>query len=164
MMVLPGTCDQRLPWEIQTKNVIELLKKCAERAEPHGITLMIEPLNWLVDHPGMFIHKIPQALQIVKAVNSTSCKILDDLYHQQITEGSLIQNMDLAWDEIVYFQVGDVPGRNEPTTGEINYQNIFQHIHSKGFKGFVGMEHGNSAPGKEGEEAVIQAYLEVDAK
>jgi hydroxypyruvate isomerase len=96
-------------------------------------------------------------------VGSPSCKILDDLYHQQITEGNLIPNIDKAWSEIAYFQVGDNPGRKEPTTGEINYKNVFKHIHSKGFEGVVGMEHGNSKPGKEGEEAVIAAYRECDS-
>jgi hydroxypyruvate isomerase len=68
----------------------------------------------------------------------------------------------MAWDEIGYFQVGDNPGRNEPTTGEINYRNVFQHIHQKGFEGIVGMEHGNSIEGREGEQAVIDAYRAVD--
>jgi hydroxypyruvate isomerase len=100
---------------------------------------------------------------ICRSVGSPSCKILDDLYHQQVTEGNLIPNMDLAWDEIAYIQVGDNPGRNEPTTGEINYKNVFKHIHEKGYTGIVGMEHGNSKPGKDGEQAVIKAYTEVDA-
>ncbi|MDZ4702867.1 MAG: xylose isomerase, partial [Saprospiraceae bacterium] len=67
-----------------------------------------------------------------------------------------------AWSEIAYFQVGDNPGRNEPTTGEINYKNIFKHLHHKGFKGVLGMEHGNSRPDKAGEQAVIDAYVAVD--
>ena len=71
--------------------------------------------------------------------------------------------MDASWDEIAYFQVGDNPGRKEPTTGEINYLNVFKHIHGKGFKGIVGMEHGNSRPGIEGEQAVIEAYLKSDS-
>jgi hydroxypyruvate isomerase len=90
-------------------------------------------------------------------------KILDDLYHQQISEGNLIGNMDKAWDEIGYFQIGDNPGRKEPTTGEINYKNIFKHIHDKGYKGVLGMEHGNSKRGKEGEQAVIEAYRYCDS-
>jgi hydroxypyruvate isomerase len=68
----------------------------------------------------------------------------------------------MAWDEIAYFQVGDNPGRNEPTTGEINYKNLFRHLHKKGYKGIIGMEHGNSRDGVEGERMVIDAYREVD--
>ena len=86
-------------------------------------------------------------------------KILFDIYHQQIQEGNLIPNIEKCWDEIGYFQIGDNPGRNEPTTGEINYKNIFKYIHSRGFDGIMGMEHGNSRPDKVGEIAVINACL-----
>jgi hydroxypyruvate isomerase len=125
--------------------------------------MVLEPLNTLRNHPGQFLQRIPQTYMICRAVDSPACKILFDIYHQQITEGNLIPNIDTAWDEIGYFQVGDNPGRNEPTTGEINYKNVFRHIHGKGFAGIVGMEHGNSIRGSvEGERRVIEAYLEVD--
>lgn len=160
--VVPGPYDNRMEWDYQTTNVIENLKWCAEVCEPAGLIMVLEPLNPWRDHPGLFLTKIPQAYQICRAVNSPSCKILDDLYHQQITEGNLIPNIDVAWSEIAYFQVGDNPGRKEPTTGEINYKNIFKHLHNKGYKGVIGMEHGNSKRGKEGEKAVIEAYVACD--
>jgi hydroxypyruvate isomerase len=81
----------------------------------------------------------------------------------QKNEGHLIHNIDLTWDEIAYFQIGDNPGRKEPTTGEINYKNVFKHIHEKGYDGIMGMEHGNAYPGKEGEQKLIDAYKEVDS-
>jgi hydroxypyruvate isomerase len=161
--VVPGMFDTRLEWDYQTANVIENLKYCADVCEPSGLVIVLEPLNAWRDHPGLFLTKIPQAYQICKAVSSPSCKILDDLYHQQITEGNLIPNMEKAWSEIAYFQVGDNPGRKEPTTGEINYKNVFKYIHEKGFTGVVGMEHGNSSAGKEGERGVIDAYKYCDS-
>jgi hydroxypyruvate isomerase len=161
--VVPGTYSQKLEWDYQTANVIDNLRRAAEICEPHGLVMVLEPLNHRANHPGVFLTKISQAHMICRAVDSPSCKILDDLYHQQITEGNLIPNIDLAWDEIAYFQVGDNPGRKEPTTGEINYRNVFRHLHAKGFEGIVGMEHGNSKPGKEGERAVIDAYVQSDA-
>jgi hydroxypyruvate isomerase len=161
--VVPGCYSTGMEWAYQTTNVIENLKWCAEVCEPSGLVMVLESLNPWRDHPGLFLSKIPQAYQICRAVNSPSCKILDDLYHQQITEGNLIPNMDKAWQEIGYFQVGDNPGRKEPTTGEINYKNVFEHIYSKGFRGIIGMEHGNSLPGKEGEQAVIAAYRYCDS-
>jgi hydroxypyruvate isomerase len=85
------------------------------------------------------------------------------VYHQQIQEGNLIPNIESCWDEIAYFQIGDNPGRKEPTTGEINYKNIFKYIYQKEYKGILGMEHGNSRPDKEGELAVIDAYKSVDS-
>jgi hydroxypyruvate isomerase len=156
--VVPGVFDTKLEWDYQTANCIENLKHAAGVCEPHGLIMVLEPLNPWRDHPGLFLTKIPQAYQICRAVGSPSCKILDDLYHQQITEGNLIPNIDLAWDEIAYFQIGDNPGRKEPTTGEINYRNVFKHIHAKGFTGIMGMEHGNAKPGKDGERALIEAY------
>jgi hydroxypyruvate isomerase len=124
--------------------------------------MVLEPLNFM-NHPGMFLYGSPQAYEICKAVDSPSCKILFDIYHQQIQEGNLIPNMKACWDEIAYIQIGDNPGRNEPTTGEINYRNVFKFIHSQGYEGILGMEHGNSIEGKEGARAVIDAYRQVDA-
>ncbi len=161
MTVVPGHLDLRMDLGYQTANVIETLKRAADILEPHGLVMVLEPLNFR-DHPGLFLTKISQAYQICKAVNSPSCKILFDIYHQQIQEGNLIPNMEMAWDEIAYFQIGDNPGRKEPTTGEINYRNVFKYIHGKGFSGVLGMEHGNSMPGKEGEWAVIKAYESAD--
>ncbi|HIF49129.1 MAG TPA: xylose isomerase [Cytophagales bacterium] len=162
MTVVPGFVDLRKNMSYQTANVIESLKQASDILEPHGLVMVLEPLNFR-DHPGLFLSESPQAYQICKAVNSPSCKILFDIYHQQIQEGNLIPNIEASWNEIGYFQIGDNPGRNEPTTGEINYKNIFKYIHSKGFNGILGMEHGNSQPNKEGEQAVIDAYLKVDS-
>lgn len=161
MTVVPGHMDLSLRRGYQTANLVESLRRASEILEPHGLIMVLEPLNF-DGHAGQFLQEIPHAYEICKAVNSPSCKILFDIYHQQITEGNLIPNIDMAWDEVAYFQVGDNPGRNEPTSGEINYKNVFKHIHSKGFTGVIGMEHGNSKKGKEGEQAVIDAYLEVD--
>ncbi len=161
--VVPGRFVDDLEWGYQTAHAIDALRAMAEIAEPTGLVMVLEPLNPWANHPGLFLSKIPQAYAICEAVNSPSCKILNDLYHQQITEGNLIPNIDKAWKHIPYFQVGDNPGRKEPGTGEINYRNIFAHLHAKGFDGVIGMEHGNSLPGKEGERAVIDAYRACDA-
>ncbi|MBI1967157.1 MAG: TIM barrel protein [Gemmatimonadetes bacterium] len=162
MTVVPGHVDRRLEMSYQTANVVETLKRAAGLLEPYGLVMVLEPLNTLRDHPGQFLTRIPQAYLICKAVASPASKILFDLYHQQITEGNLIPNIDAAWDEIAYFQVGDNPGRKEPGTGEVNYRNVFRHIHGKGYAGIVGMEHGNSRAGREGEQAVIAAYAAAD--
>ncbi len=162
MTVVPGVYQPRLDIGFQTANVVEMLRRGAEIFEPHGLIMVLEPLNFR-DHPNLFLNKIPQAFEICRAVNSPSCKILFDMYHQQIHEGNLIPNINAAWSEVSYFQIGDNPGRNEPTTGEINYLNVFKHIHGKGFKGVLGMEHGNAKPGKEGERVLIDAYRKSDA-
>jgi hydroxypyruvate isomerase len=145
----------------QTANVIESLKQASAILEPHDLTMVLEPLNFR-NHPGLFLTKSAQAYEICRAVDSPACKILFDIYHQQITEGNLIPNIEASWDEIAYFQIGDNPGRKEPTTGEINYGNVFQYIHEREFDGILGMEHGNSLDGEAGEQRVIRAYREVD--
>ncbi|WP_372974887.1 hydroxypyruvate isomerase family protein [Muriicola sp.] len=163
MTVVPGHRDTRLEMGYQTAHVIESLKRASVILEPHNLTMVLEPLNFR-DHPGLFLTQSPQAYEICKAVASPSCKILFDIYHQQIQEGNLIPNIEACWDEIAYFQIGDNPGRKEPTTGEINYANVLEFIRSKGYTGILGMEHGNSQPGAAGERAVIDAYKQVDPK
>ncbi len=161
MTVVPGHLDLKLDIGFQTANVVESLKYASDILEKHNLIMVLEPLNFY-NHPGLFLTKIPQAYEVCKAVGSSSCKILFDIYHQQIEEGNLMPNMKMAWEEIAYFQIGDNPGRNEPTTGEINYKNIFKYIHSQNYTGVLGMEHGNSIKGSEGEIAVIEAYKQSD--
>jgi hydroxypyruvate isomerase len=162
-LVVPGKYDEKLHWDFQTANVIDNLRYCCDIVEAAGLTLVMEPLNTLRDHPGLFLSGIPQAFSICRAVNRPSCKIVMDIYHQQITEGNLIPNIDAAWSEIAAFHCGDNPGRNEPTTGEINYKNVFRHIYSHNYDGVICMEHGLSKRTREGEERVIQAYRECDS-
>jgi hydroxypyruvate isomerase len=163
MTVVPGYVELHTDVGYQTVHVVESLRRAAEILEPHGLVMVLESLNPR-NHPGLFLRKISQAYEICRAVDSPACKILDDLYHQQVTEGNLIPNIDAAWEEIAYFQIGDNPGRNEPTTGEVNFANVFRHIREKGYTGILGMEHGNSMPGAAGEQAVIAAYREVDPR
>ncbi len=162
MTVVCDRINPRLEMGYQTAYCVDLLRRCAEVLEPHNLVMVLEPLNWWRDHPELFLTKIPQAYEICRAVDSPSCKILFDIYHQQIQEGNLIPNIDLAWSEIGYFQTGDNPGRNEPGTGEINYRNVFKHIHGKSTDFILGMEHGNSRRGPEGCQAVIDAYRDAD--
>ena len=161
--VVPGNFDRSLPMGIQTANVIETLRQGAAIFEPHGLVMVLEALS---DTPELFLRHTDQSFMICKAVNSPSCKFLFDMYHMQRNEGNIIKNIDLVWDETGYFQIGDNPGRKEPTSGEMNYKNIFRHIYKKsketGREFVFGMEHGNAKPGKAGEEALIKAYIESD--
>jgi len=159
MTVVPGYFERKLPIGIQTANVVEALRRGAEILEPHGLIMVLEPLS---DNPDLFLRFSDQTYEICKAVNSPSCKILYDIYHMQRNEGNLIPNIERCWNEIAYFQIGDNPGRKEPGTGEINYKNIFKYIYDRGYRGVMGMEHGNFSPGKEGETALIAAYRAVD--
>ena len=159
MTVVPGYFERKLPIGIQTANVIEALKRGAAVFEPHGLVMVLEPLS---DNPDLFLRTPEQSFMVCKSVDSPSCKTLFDIYHMQRNVGDLIVNIDRCWDEIAYIQIGDNPGRKEPTTGEINYKNIFKHLYEKNYQGVLGMEHGISQPGKAGEERLIRAYAEVD--
>lgn len=160
MTVVPGFYERTIPIGIQTANVVDALRRGAEIFEPHGLIMVLEPLS---DTPELFLRYSDQTYEICKSVNSPSCKILFDIYHMQRNEGNLINNINACWDEIAYIQIGDNPGRNEPSSGEINYKNIFKTLYEKGYKGVLGMEHGNAQKGKEGELALIRAYRESDS-
>lgn len=157
--VVPGNYERNISIEYQTANVINALRIASKILEPHGLVMVLEALS---DNPDLFLRYSDQTYMICKAVNSPSCKFLFDMYHMQRNEGDIINNLNKSWEEIGYLQIGDNPGRKEPTTGEMNYKNIFRHIYKKGYKGVLGMEHGNFKPGKEGEEALIAAYRESD--
>jgi hydroxypyruvate isomerase len=164
MTVVPGYFERNLPIGVQTGHVIDILKQGADILAPHRLTMVLEPLS---DNPDLFLRTSDQTYMICRAVGSPACKILFDMYHMQRNEGRVIEHIDWTWDEIAYFQTGDVPGRKEPGTGEMNYQNIFKHVHAKaaaaGRSFVLGMEHGNFGPGVEGEKALIEAYAKADA-
>ena len=155
--------DRSLPIEMQTAHAIDALRYAADIFEPHGITMVLETLS---DHHELFLRTAPMAYLLCRAVNRPSVKILFDMYHLQRNQGGIIAHIDMVWSEIGYFQIGDVPGRCEPGTGEMNYKNIFKHIYHKSKaenKNFIlGMEHFKSKEGVEGEKSLLNAYLEAD--
>ncbi len=158
---LSGTAHPSLPRDYQTANMIENLKWAGEVAAEEGIVLALEPINhkgWA----GAFLTEIGHAYLMTRSVDLPSVKILYDFWHQQIHAGDLIENLDLAWDEIGYFQIADNPGRVEPGVGEINFRPIMRRIAERGFDGIIGMEFDNSIEGRKGEAAVIQAMRDID--
>lgn len=160
--VVTGFLDRRLPVDIQTARVIDVMRRAAEIFEPHGLVMVMEPLNTLVNHPGVFMQTIPQGFAVARAVNSPAVKVLADLYHAQIQAGNLINTLESCWSEIGYIQFGDNPGRNEPGTGEINHRNIVKWLRDRKYAGVIGMEHGNSLKGRAGEDQLVAAYRDID--
>ena len=129
--------------------------------EPAGLVIVLEPLNPR-DHPGLFLTKMAQAFQICRAVNSPTCKILDDMYHQQITEGNLIPNIDACWDEIAAFHIGDNPG---PQGADDGRDQLPEHLQAHPRQGIQGRAVHGARPeqaGQRGERAVIDAYRACD--
>jgi hydroxypyruvate isomerase len=146
--------------EDQTRAVITALKAGARIVEPKGITLILEPLNVLVDHPRQLIVHSAEAAAVLKAVGSPNVKMLFDIYHQQISEGNLTGNIRKYRDLIGYFQLADHPGRHEPTTGEIAYPFVLRTIHDIGYRDPIGME---MSP-RTDPAAAFQAIRRVDAE
>jgi len=162
MTVVTGFMDRKVPEEIQTGRIIDCLRRAAEIVAPHGLALVMEPLNTRTNHPGVFMHSIAQGYAVARGADSPGVKILADLYHEQIQSGNLIPTMEACWAEIGYIQFGDNPGRKEPGTGEINYANVVRWLRARSYAGVIGMEHGNTLAGREGEARLIAAYRAID--
>jgi hydroxypyruvate isomerase len=162
MTVVTGFLDAKVPVEIQTARVIDVMRAAGEIVAPHGIAMVMEPLNTRTNHPGVYMQSIAQGFAVARGANSPGVKILADLYHEQIQSGNLIPVMEACWSEIGYLQFGDNPGRNEPGTGEIHYANIVKWLRARRYAGVIGMEHGNSIKGRAGEDRLIAAYRAID--
>jgi hydroxypyruvate isomerase len=162
MTVVTGFMDRKLPVEIQTGRVIDVMRRAAEIVEPHKLVMVMEPLNTRTNHPGVYMQSIAHGYAVARGVNSPAVKVLADLYHEQIQSGNLIPTLDMGWDEIGYIQFGDNPGRNEPGTGEVNFRNIVRRLRARRYAGVIGMEHGNSEKGRAGEDRLIAAYRAID--
>ncbi len=160
--VITGPEKPGIPRRQQKQNVIDGLKAAAELLEPTELTIVVEPLNVLVNHAGYFLVYSEEAAEIMEAVGSAKVKILFDIYHQQISEGNLINNIKTHLPYIGYFQVGDVPGRKEPGTGEVNWTNVFKAIYDTGYRGILGMEHGLSVSGEQGLLKCFAEYRRAD--
>jgi hydroxypyruvate isomerase len=117
------------------------LRWASERARPAGVRLLLEPLNTR-DNPGYFLTGTTQARRIIDQIESDNVFLQYDLYHMQIMEGSLAETIEANLDVIRHFQIGGVPGRNEPDeTQEVNYRYLFDLIDGLGFDGWVGCEY-----------------------
>nr|WP_208403963.1 TIM barrel protein [Sphingomonas insulae] len=162
MTVVTGFMDAKVPHDIQTARVIDVMRRAGDIVAPHGIAMVMEPLNTRTNHPGVYMQSIAQGYAVARGANSPAVKILADLYHEQIQSGNIIPTLDMCWDEVGYIQFGDNPGRNEPGTGEINFANIVKWLRRKRYTGVIGMEHGNSIAGRAGEDRLIAAYRMID--
>jgi hydroxypyruvate isomerase len=140
----------------QHANVVAALRLAAPLAEAAGVTIVLEPLNVLVDHEGYFLSSSDEGFDIVDEVGSPSVKLLFDIYHQQITEGHVIRRLTANIAKIGHFHVADNPGRHEPGTGELNYARIFEAIEATGYDRFVGLEYSPTASAVETLRAVAQ--------
>ena len=141
LISLVGNEIEGVAREEQNKSLVEGLKACAPIVEQSGISLLVEPLNTLVNHKGYYLYSSDEAFEIIENVGSSNVKILFDIYHQQITEGHLISRICSNIGKIGHFHAAGNPGRHELTNGEINYPEIFKAIEKTGYNGFIGLEY-----------------------
>lgn len=142
----------------QSASLVDGLKAAAPLLEAAGVTLVVEPLNTRVDHPGYFLREADEAAELIRAVGSPNVKLLYDVYHQQITEGDLIPTIRRNIDVIAYYHIADHPGRHEIGTGEINYANVLRAIAKTGYKGYVGLEYFPSADSEDTLRSFLADY------
>lgn len=140
LILTTGPDQDGYSWREQRENVVEILSAVAPAAEEADVTLALEPLNTAVDHPGYFLTTAADGFAIVDDVNSSHVTLLYDVYHQQVTEGNIIATLTDRIDDVGHIHVADVPGRREPGTGEINYDNVLSAIDDAGYDGYVGCE------------------------
>ncbi len=136
-----GDFQEGVPRAVQHESLVEGLREVAPLLEQSGITLVIEPLNERVNHPGYYLVRSDEAFQIIDEVNSNNIKVVFDIYHQQISEGDLIENIRKNIEKIGHFHAAGNPGRHELQKGEISYPNVFEQIRATGFAGYVGLEY-----------------------
>jgi len=156
IVVLSGFRAPGMTREAQHDSIVEGLKRAHDIVAPGGVTMLVEPINTLAkieplnpkgdNHSRYYLDKTAEAFAITDKVQSPFVKILFDIYHVQIMEGNLIVTIRENIHSIDHFHVGDVPGRHEPGTGEIHYENVFRAIHETGFRGYVAMEYVPSKP------------------
>jgi hydroxypyruvate isomerase len=146
LLGLTGQKRQDMSPERQTEIIVTGLKRLAPIAEDNDVTIVLEILNTKINHPGYFLVYTPQGAEIMQEVDSPNVKLLYDIYHQQISEGNLINNITKNIQYIGHFHIGDNPGRQQPGTGEINYRNVFKAIHGTDYDGYLSMECGYTIP------------------
>ncbi len=141
LIVTTGNTLPDVPRYVQHDAILTNLFAAAGLLEQAGVTLVLEPLNILCDHKGYYLSRSDEAFSILRTVDSPNIKLLFDVYHQQITEGFLTENIRGNIGSIGHFHIGDVPGRHQPGTGEIRYAHIFRAIAASGYKGYIGCEY-----------------------
>lgn len=133
--------DTGAPRETQHNNIVSCLKLADPILKKYGVTLVVEPLNTIVDHKGYYLVHSAEGFDIIREVNSDNVKLLFDIYHQQISEGNVISNVVENLNLIGHLHCAGNPGRNEPWLGELNYNGIFKAIDEAGYTGYCALEY-----------------------
>lgn len=137
---MAGKMPHGLAFERARETYLQNLQYAADQCRPHGIDVMIEPIN-SYDMPGYFLHHSRQALDILDACARPNLFLQYDIYHMQRMEGELANTIRAHLPRIGHMQLADTPGRHEPGTGEINYPFLFKLLDELGYAGWIGCEY-----------------------
>ncbi|MBQ8952554.1 MAG: TIM barrel protein [Clostridia bacterium] len=146
--------DTGAPRGEQHDAIVTTLKLAAPILEDTGVTIMIEPLNTYVNHPGYYLWSGMEGLDIIREVDHPLVKLIFDIYHQQVMEGNIIPNITKNLDLIAHLHSAGHPGRHELQFGENDYRVIFDAVDKAGYQGACGLEYG---PLMEPEESLREA-------
>lgn len=152
-----GQAIDGVPRTVQYDSIVEGLKACAPILEDAGMELVVEPLNTIYDHKGYYLDRSDEAFRMIREVGSSNVKVLFDVYHQQITEGNLIENMRNNVGLIGHIHIAGVPGRHEILSGsEVHYPAILAALKEAGYQGAVGLEYFPLNDPEEGLKEILQ--------
>jgi hydroxypyruvate isomerase len=146
---LAGVAPAGVPREKLQQTLVENLRYAAGKLKAAGMTLLTEPANPRTI-PGFFLNTSAHGIEVIDAVGADNLKLQYDIFHMQIVEGDLAKTIERLLPRIGHIQIADVPARNEPGTGEINFGWLLPHIDALGYQGWIGAEYipkGDTAEG-----------------
>ena len=148
-IIMPGLLQPGVSRTAMRDNMQRAFSEALTLAEKRGFTLLVEPLNTLVDHRGFFLDSAAEAAEIVRGLKSPFAKMLYDVYHMQIMSGNVVDTIRSIVDIIGHMHVAGVPGRAEPDRCELDYPFIFRSAEELGYKGWFGLEYFPKLPSEE---------------
>jgi len=140
-LLMSGNTIAGKTYQEQWASLVESSKRCGDLAAKAGITLIVEPLNAKVNHKGYFLDSCVAGLQLMKEADHPNVRLLFDIYHEQVQVGNVIRTILAAMPYVKVFHIADNPGRNDPGTGEMNYDNIYKAIRKAGYDSYMTMEY-----------------------
>ena len=141
IILMSGNAIPGRTHEEQYASLLEGVKRAGDLAVKANVTMIVEPLNSLVNHKGFFLTTCVEGIKLVRQADNPNVKLLFDIYHEQVQAGNIIQTLTEAADRVAVFHVADNPGRHDPGTGEIHYTNVYKAIQKTGYSGYVTMEY-----------------------
>jgi hydroxypyruvate isomerase len=162
LIVIAGKRMTHVPEAIQFRRAVDTLHFCADACARHGVRVLLEPTISGGDSSRMFLRSADQATELCRAVGSPACRVLVDVFDQAIAGHDVPELLRRSSDVLGAVQLADAPRRCEPGSGDVDFRQIFDALDAVGYDGLLGMEHGKCQPGREGERALIDAYVALD--